>query len=60
MSLTIRKLRKRLRSKRQMAHKPSGVGKGRWHGRATLWLYKRKSRRLRKIAEASRYRNRAA
>lgn len=61
MSLIIRKLGKalRLRSKKQMAHKPSGHGKGRWHSRTTLWKSKRKDRRKRLIANKSRRLNRA-
>lgn len=62
MSYTIRKAKKanRLRSRKKLAHKPSGFGKGKWHSRTTLWLYKRKARRLRRIAESSRRRNRMA
>lgn len=62
MTIKIRKFGKaaRLSSKKKLAHKPNGHGKGKWHSRTTLWLYKRKSRRIRKIAEASRRRNRAA
>lgn len=51
---------RRLRSKKALAHKPSGFGKGKWHSRSTLWAYKRKGRRLRLIAAESRRRNRAA
>jgi len=62
MTLKVRKFGKarRLRSKRAMAHKPSGDGKGKWHSRTSLWAYKRKSRRLRKMADESRRLNRAA
>lgn len=62
MSLTIRKLgkAKRLRSKKALAHKPSGHGKGKWHSRTSLWAYKRLSRQKRLIANASRRRNRSA
>ena len=49
---------KRVRSKKEMAHKPSGFGKGRWHSRTTLWKSKRKDRRKRLIAAASRRANR--
>lgn len=60
MSLTIRRFGKarRLKSKRDLAHKPSGFGKGRWHSRTALWKSKRKDRRKRLIANASRRRNR--
>ncbi len=51
---------RRLRSRWQMAHKPSGVGKGKWHSRTSLWNYKRAARRARKVADASRRANRAA
>lgn len=56
MSITIRKLGKsrRLRSKKELAHKPSGHGKGKWQSRSSLWLYKRLSRRKRIIAAHSR------
>lgn len=61
MTYTIKKLPKssRLRSNKELAHKPSGVGKGRWHSRTALWKSKRKDRRKRLIADASRRRNRA-
>jgi hypothetical protein len=49
---------KRLRSKRQLAHRPSGFGHGKWHSRTTLWAYKRKARRKRLIAADSRRQNR--
>lgn len=60
MTVTIRKVGKdhRLKSKKDLAHKPSGVGKGKWHSRTSLWAYKRKSRRRRLIANESRRRNR--
>ena len=59
-SVTIRKFGKARRlTKAKMQHKPSGKGKGKWHSRTTLWGYKVKSRRLRKIAADSRRRNRA-
>lgn len=58
MSITIRKISKRLRSKADLQHKPSGFGKGKWHSRTSLWNYKRLSRRRRLIANASRRRNR--
>ena len=54
---TIRKISKRLRSARDLAHMPSGRGKGKWHNRKTLWAYKCLTRRRRKIASASRRRN---
>lgn len=52
--------KRRLRSRHQMAHKPNGHGIGKWHSRATLWDYKRASRRRRLMADASRRANRAA
>lgn len=62
MSITIIKRGKarRLSSKWQMQHKPSGHGKGKWHSRTALWAYKRKARRKTLIAAESRRRNRAA
>lgn len=62
MSVIIRKLGKarRLSSKKQMAHKPSGHGKGRWHSRTSLWASKRKDRRKRLVSNESRRRNRAS
>lgn len=62
MSITIRKLgkAKRLRSRMQMAHKPSGTGQGKWHSRVSLWAYKRLARRKRLMADASRRQNRGA
>lgn len=62
MTVKIRRFGKalRLRSRKQLAHKPSGIGKGRWHSRTALWASKRKDRRKRLIANASRRRNRAA
>ncbi len=54
MATTILKKSKRLRSKKAMAHKPSGHGKGKWHSRTSLWAYKRLSRRKRQIAARSR------
>lgn len=62
MSVQIIKKAKsrRLRSRYQMAHKPSGHGKGKWHSRTSLWAYKRLSRRKRLIAAASRRANRSA
>lgn len=58
MSVTIRRLGKRLRSIADLRHKPSGWGKGKWQSMSTFWAYKMKSRRLRKIAAESRRRNR--
>lgn len=49
---------KRLRARTQLAHKPSGRGKGKWHSRTSLWAYKRLTRRKRLIAHTSRRRNR--
>lgn len=49
---------RRLRSKRQLVHKPLRQGKGRWHSRSALWASKRRYRRRRLIANASRRRNR--
>jgi hypothetical protein len=51
---------RRLRSKMALAHKPNGHAIGKWHSRSTLWAYKRKSRRKRLIADASRRANRGA
>jgi hypothetical protein len=48
----------RLRSKYDLAHKPNGHGKGRWHSRTTLWEARGNARRLRKIAAESRRKNR--
>ena len=58
MSIKIRKVNQRQRSKKTMAHKPSGFGKGKWHSRSTLWRWKRAERRRRQIANESRRRNR--
>lgn len=60
MTVTIRKLGKarRLRHRSQLGHKPSGRGHGKWQNRASLWAYKRASRRRRLMANASRRRNR--
>lgn len=58
MTAKILKRNKRLLSRKQMAHKPSGRGTGKWQDRTTLWNYKMKSRRLRRIAAESRRRNR--
>lgn len=62
MTVTIRRFGKslRLRSKKKLAHKPSGHGIGKWHSRTSLWAYKRLSRRKRLIANESRRRNRAS
>jgi hypothetical protein len=62
VTLKIRRVGKsrRLSRKRDLAHKPSAVGQGKWHSRTALWAYKRSSRRRRLIANASRRRNRAA
>lgn len=51
---------KRLRSKNDVRHRPTLRGIGKWESLACFWRYKRKSRRLRKIADESRRRNRAA
>ena len=58
MSVTIRKVNPRLRSKRDLAHKPNGHGIGKWHSRTTLWKWKRLARRKRLISNESRRRNR--
>jgi len=58
MSIIIRKLTNRLRSKKDIVHKPSGFGKGKWHDLKSLWTYKRAARTARKVASASRARNR--
>lgn len=62
MKVQIRKFGKarRLRSRTQLAHKPSGHGIGRWHSRTSLWASKRKDRRKRLIANESRRQNRTA
>ncbi len=39
-------------------HKPSGHGKGKWHDIDSLWSYKLARRKARKVAAASRARNR--
>ena len=49
---------RRLSSKKKLAHKPSGHGKGKWHSRTSLWKYKRKSRNKRIISNNSRCMNR--
>lgn len=60
ISIIKRGKARRLRSRDQMAHKPNGHSQGKWHSRAALWAYKRASRITRKIADASRRRNRRA
>ncbi len=55
----IRYVNKRLRSKKDLQHKPSGSGKGKWHSRTSLWQYKRLTRRRRLVSNASRRRNRS-
>lgn len=61
MTVTIirRGKSRRLKSRKQLLHKPSGHGKGKWHSRTSLWAYKRLTRRKNQIASASRQRNRA-
>lgn len=49
----------RLRSRTQLAHRPSWFGTGTWHSRATLWRYVQHRRRRNQQAAASRRRNRA-
>lgn len=54
---------RRLRSPKDLQHKPdaqrpAGDRKGKWHSRASLWAYKRKSRKARLVAKASRRINR--
>lgn len=58
MTVTIRKINPRLRSKSQLKHMPSGHGDGKWESRASLWKYKQLTRRRRLIAKASRRHNR--
>ncbi len=41
-----------------MPHVPSGVGKGKWGNRDSLWKYKMARRKANKVARASRRRNR--
>lgn len=62
MSVTIKKFGKsrRLRSKKELAHKPQKTGIGKWHSRTSLWAYKRLSRRKRIVANKSRRLNREA
>ena len=60
MAITIRRIHPRLRSRTQLAHKPSGHGKGKWQNIKTLWAYKTAARKRRNTAEASRRRNRVA
>lgn len=50
---------KRLRSKDDLANKPSGHGKGRWQSRTVLWKARQKAKRKRAVAQGSRGRNRA-
>lgn len=49
---------RRLRSIKQIVHHPTLRGTGKWHSRRSLWAYKRKARRKRLIAAASRRANR--
>lgn len=60
MSVSIRPIGKarRLSSASQIKHRPNGHGHGKWHSLASLWAYKRHSRRRRLMADASRRRNR--
>ena len=60
MTVVVRRIRKRLRSKRDLLKRTNGHGKGKWHGVRTLWAYKQLTKRRRKIAEASRRQNRRA
>lgn len=57
--IRIQTRNKCLRHPKQLGHMPSGKGKGRWQSLKTLWASKMKGRRLRRIAAASRRRNRA-
>lgn len=50
---------RRLRSMADMKHMPTVRGQGRWESKACLWRHKRKARRKRLIANASRRQNRA-
>lgn len=50
----------RRRHRGALLHRPSGRGKGKWQSLDSLRNYKAKSKRRRRIAEASRARNRAA
>lgn len=43
----------------EMLHRPSGYGHGKWENKAALWAYKLARRKARKVASASRARNRA-
>lgn len=62
--MTVTITRKRKKSKRlykgRLLHMPSRHGKGKWHNHSTLWRYKLKARRLRRISAESRRRNRHA
>jgi len=62
VKVTIRRFGKarRLSSKRDVRHKPTIFGHGKWESLASFWKYKRASRRRRLIANASRRRNRQA
>lgn len=59
MAIAVRRLNPRRRSKRELLHKPSGSGQGKWHSRSVLWRWYRKRRRKNRIAAESRRRNRA-
>jgi len=56
--MKIRYINRRLRSMKDLRHKPTQWGKGKWESIRTLWAYKRKNRRKKQIAKASRRRNR--
>lgn len=58
MSIQILKKSKRIRSKKEMAHKPSGFGKGKWHSRTTLWKSRLARKKRNAVASASRAANR--
>lgn len=58
MPVKIKKLHRRKRSKAELAHNPSGHGKGRWHNKKTLWASRMARRKRNAVASASRARNR--
>lgn len=59
--MTIRIIKRgkarRLRSPKDLLHKPMWWGQGKWENLASLWAYKRASRKARKVAAKSRRTN---
>lgn len=45
---------RRLSSPKQLLHKPLSWGQGKWHSIASLWAYKRRQRKARKVAARNR------